>query len=171
MKSLRTPASLFCLCYLGFLGYLAWSIPQLPEKVASHFDAAGQPNGWMTRSFYVIFIASISTVVPCLTIAIFSIMRLFRNPMINIPHREFWLAPERRNETFAYLLRHAFWFASMLVAFFAGLHFLTVQANAQQPAANLNMPAFFAMLGCFLLGMLVWALSMLRHFQSLIPNP
>jgi hypothetical protein len=54
----------------------------------------------------------------------------------------------------------------MLVAFFAGLHFLTVQANAQQPAANLSMPALFAMTGCFLLGTLVWVLSMIRHFNK-----
>jgi uncharacterized membrane protein len=166
MKSLRTPASLFGLCYVVFLGYLAWTVPQLPQRVATHFGAAGQPDGWMTRSAYVGFIASFSLAGPCLTIAIVFVMRFLPDCTINISHREFWLAPERRNETFAYLQRHAFWFASMFVAFFAGLHFLTVQANMQQPAASLSMPTLFAMICCFLLVTLIWSLSMRRHFNK-----
>jgi serine/threonine-protein kinase len=167
MRSLRIPILLFLLCYFGFLAYVAWTVPQLPERIATHFGFGGQPDGWMTRSAYGVFIAVIGLAMPALIVGIFFGMQFLSNGMINIAHREYWLAPERRDETFAYLRRHSLWYASLLVAFFAGLHYLTLQANQQQPAAQLNLPVLFVVLGCFLLGTLWWALSMIRHFQSL----
>ena len=37
----------------GFQYWMVWD--QLPARMASHFGAAGQPNGWMTRETSVIF--------------------------------------------------------------------------------------------------------------------
>jgi uncharacterized membrane protein len=38
---------------IGLQYWMVWD--QLPARVASHFGAAGQPNGWMTRETSVIF--------------------------------------------------------------------------------------------------------------------
>jgi uncharacterized membrane protein len=37
-------------------GVSAWAYPQLPVRVATHWNAAGQPNGYSTRAFAVAFI-------------------------------------------------------------------------------------------------------------------
>src|SRR5215467_73678 len=59
----------------GLLAALQWlSLPiivlifgsvwqQLPSRVATHFDLAGQPNGWMTREETVIVLLGVATAV------------------------------------------------------------------------------------------------------------
>ncbi len=55
MKTLRTPLLVLGLLYLCFFGYLAASSSQLPERVATHFDGSGQPDGWSSRSDHLRF--------------------------------------------------------------------------------------------------------------------
>jgi hypothetical protein len=52
MKTSRIPLIVFVLCCLGYLGFLTWTAPLLPERLASHFGASGQADGWMPHSFY-----------------------------------------------------------------------------------------------------------------------
>ena len=41
-----------------------WSVwDQLPARMATHFGAAGQPNGWMTRETSLIFALVVTTLV------------------------------------------------------------------------------------------------------------
>ena len=41
-----------------------WSVwDQLPARMATHFGASGQPNGWMTRETSVIFALTVTTLV------------------------------------------------------------------------------------------------------------
>ena len=41
-----------------------WSVwDQLPSRMATHFGAAGQPNGWMTRETSLIFAMVVTTLV------------------------------------------------------------------------------------------------------------
>ena len=55
MKTLRAPALVLGLLYLCFFGYLAVSSSQLPKRVATHVDARGRPNGWMSRAAHLRF--------------------------------------------------------------------------------------------------------------------
>jgi serine/threonine-protein kinase len=82
----------------------------------------------------------------------------------NIPRRDYWLAPERRSETFSYLLSHSLWFACIALCFVIGIHFLIIQANSLTPA-HLSTPMILGLVGCFLAGIVVWVVSMFRHFN------
>jgi hypothetical protein len=54
-KPYRTITALLWLA-LPVIGLQYWMVwDQLPARMASHFGAAGQPNGWMTRETSVIF--------------------------------------------------------------------------------------------------------------------
>jgi Protein of unknown function (DUF1648) len=54
-KAYRTITALLWLA-LPVIGLQYWMVwDQLPARMASHFGAAGQPNGWMTRETSVIF--------------------------------------------------------------------------------------------------------------------
>ncbi len=46
MKFTRLPLLILFLLYLCFLGYWAWSASQLPERVETHFNGAGQAQ-WL----------------------------------------------------------------------------------------------------------------------------
>jgi uncharacterized membrane protein len=164
MKTLRTPALILGLLYLGFLVYLKVSAPQLPDRVATHFDGSGRPDGWMSRSSHLIFTAVLGFAFPMFVVGLCFVLRFLPDRGFNLPHRDYWLAPERRAETFAYFLRHSLWFACMAVWFVLGIHILVIQANGRSPA-RLSTPGILGLAGSFLAGVAVWVVSLIRHFS------
>ncbi|MFN7732329.1 MAG: DUF1648 domain-containing protein [Pirellula sp.] len=81
------------------IGLQAAYCPHMPERVATHFGPSGQPDGWMSRTSAVVFQAALQIGLPSLFVWIAWAIPRFPNSMINVPHREFWLAPERRAAT------------------------------------------------------------------------
>jgi hypothetical protein len=60
-KSYRTMTALLWLT-LPLAAFQFWTVwHELPARMASHFGAAGQPNGWMSRETLVIFFAVLLT--------------------------------------------------------------------------------------------------------------
>lgn len=133
MKSLRTPTTILALLYACCMGCWAWSAPQLPETVATHFNAHGEPNGWMSRSANQMFMLLVGLCFPLLIVLLCCATRFMPSGLVNIPHRDYWLAPERRRETSDYLVRHSLWLACLAVCFVIGIQFSIVHANNQNP--------------------------------------
>lgn len=73
--------------------------PQLPEITASHFDSAGNPNGWMSKQVLVLFYLGMIAIL----IAIFFLIPRFPNQMKNLPNRDYWLSGDREAETNRYI--------------------------------------------------------------------
>jgi uncharacterized membrane protein len=90
---------IFLLLLLAMLAQIAWYYPQLPERVASHFNAAGEANSFMPKRDFVKVHLGV--------VGLLSVMFLFlpaaivRLPpgLINLPNKDYWLAPERRQST------------------------------------------------------------------------
>jgi hypothetical protein len=133
MRSAWKPALLLACLYAGYFAFLAWSVPSLPPRLATHFDAAGAANGWMRRADYVRSIAAAAFFVPLLPVVLFGLLRFLPARFINLPHRDYWLAPERHAETAAFFLRQGLWLACLQVALFAGIHYGTIAANLLRP--------------------------------------
>src|SRR6185295_9706960 len=106
MSHARPPLVLLGLLYAGFAGFLAWSATELPARVASHFNFAGQPDGWMSRTSYLLVEAALAIGLPLFIVGISSLTRVLPARLWNLPHREYWLAPERRKQTSAWLVQH-----------------------------------------------------------------
>lgn len=101
---------------------------------------------------------------PLLIAAISFVVRFMPVSSINLPNREYWLAPERRDATYAFFSRQLLWLACLLVCFMAGLNWLTIQANTSTPV---RMPTqlFLTFLGAYLASMAVWIVNFLRRFK------
>jgi hypothetical protein len=82
---------------------------------------------------------------------------------VSLPHREYWMSPLRQAETCDYISRRLLWLACLEVVFFAGVHFLTVQANRRVPV-QLPMEIFLPLIGGFLVAVVGWAIAFIRHF-------
>ena len=138
----------------------------LPDIVASHFNGDGQVDGFMPRSVYLSFMFTLIILVPLL-LATFP-RRAFRRPDadINIPNRDYWLAPTRRAATVAFLSRQPPRFAALLLVFLCYAHWLVVRAN-QQPLPHLPEFEMLAGLAVFLVAAAVWAISFLRYFRRI----
>ena len=113
MKSFSAPASVLVFFYACFLRLWAWSGSHLPESVATHFNGAVRPDGWMSRSDHQSFMLKFGLLFPLFVVVLCFATRFVPANLINVPHREYWLAPERRKETFDYLFRHSLWFACL----------------------------------------------------------
>ncbi len=145
------------------LGILATSIA-LPDRIATHFDGTGAANGFMTRGPYLGLMALLAVVVP--TFVLFSVRGAMRraSDRINIPNREYWLKPERREEAMHWLLAHAARLAAGISAFAFLLHLVLIRANGSVPP-RLEPSVGAALLGCSVAGVLLWALLLMRHFR------
>ena len=84
--------------------------------------------------------------------------------LINIPHREYWLSPERHAETIKIITGFMLFLACILVVFLSFVHWLVTLANAQQPP---EMSGFSIYVGLIILLMLigVWSLFLIRAFH------
>ena len=157
------PAAVLAVLYPCFLGYLAYSLRQLPHRAATHFNFRGRPNGYMNRVLYVVIILLLGLGLP-LSVVVTALLAKSGGSGLHIAHREYWLAPGRIEQTYLYLVGHSLWFACLAVSFIAGLHFLIVRANQTAPP-RLSMWMLLIWLGCFAGGVLAWERTQARHFS------
>ncbi|MBS0380081.1 MAG: DUF1648 domain-containing protein [Proteobacteria bacterium] len=136
----------------------------LPATVASHFGAGGNPNGSMSRNAYLSVMLALVAIVP-LVMSVAPAHTL-RNPdaRINLPNRDYWLAPERREQTIQALLGQIRWFAAALLVFLCYTNVLVVRANALAPP-HLNGAALGLGVLLLLASLAVWALLLIARFR------
>ncbi len=160
------PAISFALSYACLVAYLAYSAQWLPERVASHFGLDFNANSWMPRPVHLVLIG----IVPLLFVGVFSALRLLPLPAgcFNLPHREYWLSPERRAGTVAFIFRQGLWFACLVTGFMAGIQYLIVQANTPATAHLAAAPFLFLIMG-FLLATMIFVIQLMYRFAA--PDP
>jgi len=163
MSTRTLRVGLLMLLQASFLASLFASAALLPERVATHFNGAGQPDGWMTRTTHLMFMGIFGLIFPLFLIGICWGTRFLPVGLVNIPHREYWLASERKAESTAYLAWHAVWFGCLAECFVIGLHWLVVFSNQRQPV-QLPLQWMLGILSPFLLGVAVWVYSLYRRF-------
>lgn len=108
-----------------------WS--SLPDTMASHFAASGEPNAFMGRAgfFWVMGLVGGGTVALLFAAPIF--LRRLPPHMINVPHRDYWLATDaRRVEALDRLASYLGWMAMATAALVAVAIEFAVQANLER---------------------------------------
>ncbi len=164
MTNINRPWFIFgCLLILATI-FILFTSQALPERLASHFTASGRPNGFMPRSGYVLFMLGFGVGLP-LMMTILQAFTIRNSPnRINLPNRAYWLAPERREETIAFLVNHMVWFGSLLVIFLCFVHWLVVVANSVQPP-HLSPVAIITGLVVFIGSTIAWTSALFARFQ------
>lgn len=140
----RLPLLLFLLLAAGYLIWLWGTGGQLPGRVATHFDLHGRPDGWMTRESHMRFMALFGLGLPALLILAFNSPRFVPVRFVNLPHRDYWLAEERRKSSLDWIAQAGLWFASAQLLFIASIHHIVILANRQQPPHLRSAPLLIA---------------------------
>jgi len=169
---LLPPIAALTICYALFFTCVIASYRDLPAHVASHFDLSGRPNGWMSRDSCVDFTVGLGVALPAFIIAMMGNAGRIPISFINLPHRDYWLAPERRRAALSLLLRYSLWLSCLLVLFVTGLHWLIVEANRQAlrphaQAPHLSGIGMTLIAGGFIIGTGIWIVLLLRHFSRI----
>ena len=145
------------------VGHGVWAYTVLPERVASHWDGAGNPNGYMSRDAFVSFYLWLMVGLSTLFGGIGALIRVTPNDAINLPNREYWLTPERREATIATISQQMNAFTIMMNAFMIGIHQLSIMANLT-PDKHLSNGVWVLLVG-FLGGTGYWVYKMMTEFK------
>jgi uncharacterized membrane protein len=160
--SYRYPVLAVCASLGTYFLALASSVPQLPLRVASHFDFQGNANGWMDRTLFLVMMVLVGLLMPGMALLLTVLLRWVPDSQINLPNREYWLSPERRAETIAEIPRRFLWLSCWTLVFLLGIHVFVVDANQQDPM-HLSS-AIWIWLAIYLVSIAIWVAMLLRHF-------
>lgn len=159
------PSPRFLAMALGAALFVLLTSRNLPPVVASHFDGAGAANGFMTREFYTWFMLAFVVGMPLLLVYLPAFALASPHARINLPNREYWLAPQRRQATVAFLCQHLARFGTLLLLLLCYLHWLVIQANAQVPPQLSSTWLVGGLVG-FLISGVTWAGVLFGRFRK-----
>jgi len=161
--NLRIPWIVFLLTLLAAASHIAWSGTVLPERVASHFGPGGGADSWSTPGHFMAIYA--------LTVALMSVV--FAGPTFffprlpdgafNLPRREYWLAPERREATLTRFTGQFLLLGAATNAFLVAIMHLVVRANLTAGEPRLST-VFFVIFGTYMFLVLGWTAWILVYY-------
>lgn len=137
---------------------------RLPARVASHFDLAGHANGYRPRDDYLILMLLLTFGVPLLVVALNIVLPRVAPGLLRIPARDYWLAPDRRNETCESIATSGFVIACAVTVFMIALHLLVVEANSRTPP-RVDNAMLWTLVCVLIVGGAAWQLFRWRRFQ------
>jgi len=165
---MKTPFGVFLAVVLASLAHTVYFYPQLPERMASHFNASGQPDGWSTPAAFVFFDLGVTA----LLAAVFLLLPLFlaRVPTRwwNLPNKDYWLAPERRDQTVRLVRTQMLWFGAATLALLAIVKHLAIQANLME-TPHLSTRTMVYLMGLYFGFVAVWTVRFIMMFYRKPP--
>lgn len=129
--------------------------PRMPDIVASHFDGLGAPNDWAGKTgFFGLYLGIV-----LMLVVVFEYVPRWSESRskfgMKIPNRDYWLAPERIEQTRGFFRRQMYimGIAHMLLSIFAIQ--LAILANLEQeprlhPSIGWALLLYFIFLGAWL---------------------
>lgn len=163
MISRRPFRLLFLLSLAGAIVHLVWAAGQLPDVVASHFDAAGRADGQSTRATFLALYGVVIFVLGISFGGIGALIARLPDAAVNIPHREYWLAPERRAATLAWLVDQMALIGAVTIGFMIATMHLVVLAN--QPGRDGLPGVFWPLFTLYMVFTIAWAVWLTVAFR------
>ncbi len=137
--------------------------PLMPERMASHFNASGKADGWMTKEGFFGFYVGVLVLMALVFIFIPKFMLKIPDSMINLPNRDYWLAPERRAQTGEMIESYMNAAGNAVIALLLCVFHLAFSANLD---AGGRLPqSTWILLAAFMIFMSVWTIRFLRAFR------
>jgi uncharacterized membrane protein len=165
MKRNPAPFVVLALLTAGYVAFVALSSPLLPEHVAIHFGINGHANNWASRS-QAIFFSELLTILPLFFGFFALLIKVLPTSAINLPNKDYWLAPERRDQTTSWISGQIAWIGCLNVGFITGLYVLMIETN-NTPPAQLPMNLLWPLAGAFVAVTILWLVRFCLHFSKL----
>ncbi len=141
---------------------MAHYFPRLPATLATHFDAAGEANGWMSKRDFFQFQFALLGILGLVFCVLPRWLSRIPNALINLPHKAHWLAPERRAASLEALARQMSYLSALVFALFVFLGELTLRANLRA-TPRLGGEVWWLLGGCGV-SLVVWMVRLYRRF-------
>lgn len=135
---------------------------RLPERVASHFGTGGAPNGFMPRDSFITFYLGFIFFMPAIFFLVSALIR--RVPKLNLPNKDYWMTPERREAALESLARGFRMLGLMIGLLLVAIHQLVINANLATPP-HLDEHGIALLLGIFAFSFLSFLIWMSLRFR------
>jgi hypothetical protein len=138
-------------------GWLAFRWSALPPEIASSFDLEGRPRDATSRESFAVLMLATMLAVALVFGALAAWLPRVPSRWVNLPDKEYWLAPERFAETMARVTLFLDWMGVAMGAFLCVL-FVAILEHAVSGGGRLA-PWWLAALGlhvAFTIAGLVW---------------
>jgi uncharacterized membrane protein len=155
----------FMLVVLGAAQFFYYA-PRLPDIMGSHFSGAGVVNGWQAKTAFFTMELAIIVLATAVSFGVPRIIAAMPVALINLPHKEFWFAPERLDGTLAYIRRWSAWFGCALLAFLVFVMELAIRANLHIPPPQFNNAVFVPALLAFVALDTIGIVRLVLHFSK-----
>jgi uncharacterized membrane protein len=159
----RLPKIIFVLL-AAYAVFHFWSYyAQLPDVMASHFDARGIANGWQSKSAFFSTFIMVGVLAVVLGLGLPRIITRLPAQFINLPNKQYWLSPEHAAETQEYLITFFAWFGCALFVVLITAFDFALQSNLHPE----NRPDIFRLwmtLAGFLAFVVAWTIRMMAKF-------
>jgi uncharacterized membrane protein len=111
----------------------AYHWPTAPVLFWSHFDASGLPDGRMPKDAFFLTWIALSAMPAVLALVYGGLLPRLPMNRINMPNKELWMAPERREATFRDLADMIAWLMAPTSLFIFVMQESIVAANSRVP--------------------------------------
>jgi uncharacterized membrane protein len=145
------------------IGQILMLGPLLPERVASHFGPTGVADGFLSRGAFLQVQWGITGFLAAMFFGLPALIRVIPEDAIHLPNKEYWLSPERRGQSLAYLADRLFAFGAATMALLASISQLVYETNLRGMQNIGSIP--WAYVAAYLIYTAIWCLALHKRFH------
>lgn len=154
----------YLIFYVLVLLHLAHTYTLLPEVVSTQFDIYGTPTRSMSRENFAMFHVGFVVFMSGIFAGMGHLASRLPVKYLNIPNKDYWLAPERRAETLQGL-RHDLCVMGLIVGAFVMLIDYLVMDAAQRNARGMSPETLSTLVGCMAAATGLFVLRLVMKFR------
>jgi uncharacterized membrane protein len=144
--------------------FVYFSSASLPAVLATHFNARGEPNAFMSRDGYRRFMTFMIVFVPFMIAVLPRLIGARWPQLLNIPNRDYWLAPERRAATLVSVYSLTTLPAAATIGLMCFVHWLVMDAH-KNASLQLDSRLLWAGLLLFVSFTIGWIVAFYVRFR------
>ena len=155
---------LIVIILLLFQGYNSYW--KLPDRMATHFNLSGMPNGWSDKDnffmlWYLMLIGiNLMFYVPSL------FMHKIPPSLVNLPNKQYWFETEERKKIAMTKIRNLLFITMLIVNIYFGLIFETITRGNTPSKHQINPVWLFAPMGTMLAITIIYLLFAFKKPKS-----
>jgi uncharacterized membrane protein len=165
----RLPRALFLLTAVCASIYFSYYYPLLPKVVASHFDLHGIANGWQPKQMFFEVLAGTTVLSAFLVFGIPTMIAVMPS-LINLPNKDYWLAPGQRAASLEFLSGWFAWFGYAVYFVIIVTFDYAMQMNLHS-ASGANPARLWYMLAGLVVFAIIWTIRLFGRFGRLPRTP
>jgi uncharacterized membrane protein len=162
MDRIRLAETVFGATLVAWALLMMFYYVQAPEQLASHFDGSGKPNGWSSKTTFFGITFGIMALLAVIFLWLPRKRFLVGRRLTNLPNKEYWLSPERADETWRQLRERLLWMGVATAILEGGITVLAIDANLS-PTPSLS-PVAAWLLGAYFVFTITWVIALYRRF-------